>query len=330
MNRVLLSLTLALTIAACGSGRRSDSPDPGAVPPRLVPGKYDIAVVHDGRSRNYLVHVPAAAATRGPLPVLLAFHGGGGNPAQFRRSAGIDRVADREGFIAVYPAGTGVGKFLLTWNAGTNCCGRALSLGIDDVGFTRAVVHDLARRIEIDSSRLYATGHSNGAGMTYRLATEASDLLAAIVPVAGASMGIRRSTARPVPLLHIHSLDDPRALYGGGTGPEFPGTDVRVEHNPVADELEFWRELNGCAVSAVVAEQRVDDRQRPVQRAERVVWSCRSNLALEHWRLHAVGHGWPGGSERISERVVGPGTTMISAAEEVWSFVSRFRRQERH
>jgi polyhydroxybutyrate depolymerase len=326
MKRVLLALTAVLAIVSCGSSRRIGSAEPGVVPPRLLPGEYDIAVSHEGRSRYYLVYVPATADTRGPLPVLLAFHGGGGNPAQFKRSAGIDRIAEREGFIAVYPAGTGLGRFLLTWNAGTECCGRALELGVDDVGFTRAVVEDLARRVALDRSRVYATGHSNGAGMTYRVATEASDLVAAVAPVAGASMGIERTNAQPVPLLHIHSQDDPRALYAGGTGPEFPGTDVRVEHHPVVDELTFWSDLNGCASESAVEEERVGGAEAPGQRAERLVWACPSRSPVEHWRLHGVGHAWPGGTDRISERLVGPNTTILSAAEEVWSFVSRFTK----
>jgi polyhydroxybutyrate depolymerase len=325
MMRSFLALAAALAIASCGGGRRIAPAEPGVAPPRLLPGEYDVAIVHEGRSRYYLAYVPAASATRGPLPVLLAFHGGGGNPAQFKRSAGIDRVAEREGFIAVYPAGTGLGRYLLTWNAGTACCGRALALDVDDVGFARAVVDDLARRVALDPSKVYATGHSNGAGMTYRLAIEAPDLVAAVAPVAGASMGIQRTNAQPLPLLHIHSVDDPRALYEGGTGPEFPGTDVRVEHRPAEEDLAFWRDLNGCGTVAV-EDERLGGVEAPDQRAERLVWDCRAGLPVEHWRLHGVGHGWPGAKERISQRLIGPSTTIISAAEEVWSFVSRFSR----
>lgn len=285
-----------------------------------------MAVVHDGRSRNYLVHVPTAAGAGRALPVLFAFHGGGGNPGQFKRSAGIDAVAEREGFIAVYPAGTGLGRFLLTWNAGSACCGRALTLDVDDVGFTRVVLNDLARRLRIDRSRVYATGHSNGAGMTYRLAVEAPNLFAAVAPVAGASMGISRRGARPIPLLHIHSVDDPRALYDGGLGPPFPGTDNRVEHRAVPDELAFWTDLNGCQDEPRVESRREGGVDGPGQSAERLVWSCRSGSPTEHWRLRGVGHGWPGATGRPNEELVGPHTNVISAAEEVWSFVSRFSR----
>ncbi len=325
MNRALFALSAMLVLSSCG-GRRIAPADPREEPGQLLPGEHEFAIQHSGRNRYYLVTVPSRPSGDGPLPVLLAYHGGAGNPSQFKRSAGIDQVAEREGFVVVYPAGTGAGRFLLTWNAGTECCGRALSLGVDDVEFTRAIIDDLAQRVRVDRARIYATGHSNGAGMTYRLAVEAPDLVAAIVPVAGASMGIARSTATPVPLLHIHSADDPRALYGGGLGPEFPGTDVRVQHAPVADELTFWKRLNGCSGEAVVQEERSGGAAAPGQTAERLVWTCDASSPVEHWRLRGVGHGWPGGSERTAERIVGPGTTIMSAAEEVWAFVRRFRK----
>ena len=326
VKRVALALATILAAVACG-GRGATAPaDAGNAPLKLLPGEHEIAIRHEGRRRYYEVMVPARASASAPLPVLLAFHGGGGNPSQFKRSAGIDQIAEREGFVVVYPAGTGVGRFLLTWNAGRECCGRALALEVDDVGFTRAVVDDLARRVAVDRARVYVTGHSNGAGMTYRLAAEAPDLVAAIAPVAGASMGIARTSAEPIPLLHIHSVDDPRALYDGGLGPEFPGTGVRVEHSSVVDELKFWRDLNGCTGEAVVGEQRAGGAEAPDQAAEKLAWACGPRTPVVHWRLHGVGHGWPGGVERVSERLVGPGTTVISAAEEVWAFVSRFSR----
>lgn len=325
MKPWLLPLLL-VGLAACGRGGRIAPAEPGAVPPRLAPGEYEISVNHDGRSRYYLAYIPAAARAGEPLPVLLAFHGGGGNPAQFKREAGLDQVAEREGFLVVYPAGTGIGRLLQTWNAGTECCGRALNLDVDDVGFSRAVVEDLSRRVTVDRSRVYATGHSNGGGMTYRLAAEAPDLLAAIVPVAGASMGIPKTGSRPIPLLHIHSVDDPRALYDGGLGPEFPGTDSRVNHHPVEEELAFWRALNGCTGEPAVREERTGSAGEPVQSAELLAWSCPASTPVEQWRLHGVGHGWPGAAGSPRESIVGPATNLVSAAEEVWDFVRRFRR----
>jgi polyhydroxybutyrate depolymerase len=114
-------------------------------------------------------------------------------------------------------------------------------------------VSGLAREVPIDATRLYVTGHSNGSMMSYRLAAEASPHVAAL---AGMMTLERIASARPAPVLHIHSLDDPRALYGGGLGPPFPFTEVRVSHRPVVDGLAQWIALDHCAAEPKVVDIR--------------------------------------------------------------------------
>jgi polyhydroxybutyrate depolymerase len=177
---------------------------------------------------------------------MVAFHGGGGNAEGFNAYAGLDSLADRERFLVVYPNGTGVlPNRLLTFNGG-GCCGYAADRNVDDVGFTMGVLEDLARRTPVDRTRVYATGHSNGAIMAYRLAAERASAIAAIVPVAAAMNVASFAPSRPVPVMHIHSVDDPRALYAGGLGPPFPGTNNRETHVAVEDALRRWIDANGC------------------------------------------------------------------------------------
>ena len=227
-----------------------------AAPRFSAPGDYDLALKVAGQSRTFLVRLPPRYAARGPLPVLIAFHGGGGNASGFKAYAELDAVADREGIVAVYPDGSGrLGRRLLTWNAGS-CCGYARDSGVDDVGFAVAVLRDLAGDLPLDGTRVYATGHSNGAMMAYRLAIEASERIAAIAPVAGMMVADRFPPARPVPVLHIHSVDDPRALYAGGVGPAFPGTTITVTHRPVESQLARWVAHDGCPAEPTVADRR--------------------------------------------------------------------------
>ena len=287
----------------------------------------------DGRERGYLVRVPPGA-TDDPLPVVVALHGGGGNASQFKRGSGLDEVADREGFLAVYPFGTGRRRDrMLTWNAG-DCCGVAQSEDVDDVAFIVAVVDHVAERWPVDRRRVYATGHSNGGMMAYRLAAEAGDRFAAVGPVSGAMIVDPPDRAgRPVPILHIHSVDDPRALYEGGLGPPFPFTTSRVEHRPVLDGLAYWADRNGCPADPVEGETLYgeDGTLNAGQTATRLEYSpCDSGAVVTHIRLTGAGHGWPGEVQgRLRERIIGPSTTLIQAAEEVWAFFAAYALPER-
>jgi len=311
--------------SACGG-----SPGGGGEGPRFPgPGDFDLSLQVGSKTRTFLVHLPPGFAERGPLPVLLAFHGGGGSAQGFQKYAGLDAVADREGFVVVYPDGTGrLGRRLLSWNAG-GCCGRAREQHVDDVGFATRVLADLARDLPLDRTRVYATGHSNGGMMAYRLAAEAAERIAAIAPVAGAMQLASFAPSRPVPVLHVHSVDDPRALYGGGLGPPFPFTRVRVEHRAVEADLARWAALAGCAVEPSVVEQRRAPEGRPDAGHTATLLDygpCTTGAGVRLWKLTGAGHGWPGAPPVLPERVMGPETHVIDAAEEVWRFVRGFSR----
>ena len=235
----------------------------------------------------------------------------------------MDELADRAGFIVVYPDGTGrLPGFLLTWNAGT-CCGYARDHDVDDVGFVRELLVELEAAAPIDERRIYATGLSNGAMMAYRLAAEAPDLVAAVAPVGGAMALDPLQAEAPVPVLHIHSVDDPRALYQGGLGPPFPLTTQRVDHPPVESVLGFWAANNGCASQPreTDARQSRPDPDGPIHTARRLTFApCASGAEVVHWKLSGAGHVWPGGQLGYLTSLLGPGTDVIDANEEAWGF----------
>ena len=123
------------------------------------------------------------------MPLVVVLHGGGGNAENIEEVTGFSEKADEEGFIVVYPDGSGrLDRYLLTWNAGF-CCGYALENNIDDVGFIRALIEYLQEKYAINRNMIYVTGISNGGMMSYRLGAELSDIVAAIAPVAGSIGG---------------------------------------------------------------------------------------------------------------------------------------------
>lgn len=316
--RQLCFVAVFALLAAAGAGQAA-----------LAPGDHEFSVRHDGLRRTYLVYVPPQTAADGRLPVILNFHGGGGNAKTQKWYSRMDETAAREGFIAVYPNGTGgfAGRFL-TWNAGM-CCGSAAARRVDDVGFVLAMLDDLARRTRIDRTRVYATGLSNGSMMAYRLAAEASGRIAAVAGVAGATTLPRVKPAYPMPVMHIHSVDDERALYDGGLSPAFPWTNTRVLHPPVEAMLEQWRAHDGCPAKANItaAVKGLPDAADPAHTATRATYApCRAGTEVVLWKLTGAGHVWPGGQQDFLPWLLGSGTRVIDANNEMWAFFTRFRR----
>lgn len=320
--RILLSLALMASLLGCTLGLHRDTV--------LTPGEHTFLLRVGGRQRTYLVYAPAQVKTGAPLPVVLDFHGGGGNAENQRAYSDMDTTADRHGFIAVYPNGTGgLRDKLLTWNAG-HCCGYAMEHDVDDVAFVAALLDDLARRTPVDATRVYATGLSNGAMMSYYLAGRLPDRIAAIAPVAGVPMPDILNPTLTMPILHFHSVDDPRALYEGGLGPPFPLTDHRVEHAPVEEVLALWIAHNGCPETPVVSDPIVGEAgtENENQTATKIVYGpCEDGTEVALWKFTGVGHVWPGGDRTYLEGILGSGTRLVDANEAMWEFFTRFTRE---
>ncbi len=325
-------LALIIFVGAC-TGLPPESQKETELSKPLQPGNYLMALSYGERDRTYLLHIPPQGLSGRALPVVLNFHGGGGHATQQQEYTELDTVADREGFYTVYPNGTGrMSSHFLTWNAG-NCCGYAKDHKIDDVGFSQALLSHLSTVVPIDHTRIYATGLSNGAMMAYRLAAEASDLVAAIAPVAGSMMVSTFAPSHAVPVMHVHSLDDPRAPYEGGEGAPFPLTNRRVTHPPVESQLHRWVERNQCQVppqSGPVLYQTSSGFQRH-QSAQKIQFTpCRTGADIVLWQLRGAGHVWPGGAPTPFQRFLGPPTNTIQINEEIWKFFSRYTRSPRN
>jgi poly(3-hydroxybutyrate) depolymerase len=202
-------------------------------------GQFDDSIVTaDGRTRTFHLYVPGSLPA-GPVPLLVALHGGTGSGTQFERNSGFDAQADEHGLIVVYPDGVGTGPdetVMRTWNAG-GCCGAAARKDVDDVGFIRQLIDEMEKRYSIDPAKVYAAGHSNGAFMSYRLACELSDRIVAVGLQAGGLMIDTCVPERPVSLLHIHGAQDTNVPIEGGVGSGISG----VEFPPVADSIARMR-----------------------------------------------------------------------------------------
>lgn len=334
----ILGLSCTLVLAACGGANAtpdapispaldafvasSDAPagdtDPSAgcalsARPYPANATTEGEVLHDGMTRTFRVHVPPGDDGAAALPLVLMFHGGGGSARQFEEaSSGMNPIADREGFIAVYPDGTGR---IQTWNGG-GCCGGAVTNDIDDVGFTRAMLDHLESTLCVDRRRVFASGMSNGAIMSHRLACELSERFAAIAPVAGTEMSPTCAPTRPVALMHIHGSGDGHVPFEGGMGCGPAG----VAFNSVPATMERRRTINGCdaTTTRVLTEGDGTCEGYAGCDADAVVCSVAGG-----------GHNWPGGAPPAG-LVDCPGnggqSTTFIASEIIWRFFAAHPR----
>lgn len=303
-------------------------------------GDYDFTLEHDGLKRVYIVHVPEEYDNNSKTPLVIAFHGGGGNAISSPEYFGLNLKSDKEGFIVVYPEGTGkqiLWKTFAVWNAG-RCCGSAMRDNVDDVGFIDAMIDKLKAEFNIDEKRVFATGMSNGAQMVYRLACELPDKIAAIAPVGSHGTFDNCRPARPVPVLHIQGKVDPCSLYDGGVCGRCVAGFWRKIGIPVQEDtrecisipgyIDGWRTRNGCSEKMNVTFQN--------KGAICVTYEdCQQNADVTLCTVDGLGHNWPGqktyGIEACNTNPdgkicnawkdsVGPLSQDLSANDIIWEY----------
>lgn len=287
---------------------------------QAVAGDFRRDLSFGGDDRFYDVHVPASYRPGTPVPLVMVLHGGGGSPSAVRGITGMDRVSDQNGFIVIYPAGTGerARDSRLSWNI-LKSDTFATANNKDDLGFIRAVLKDVQAKYAIDTKRIYATGISQGGMMCYRFACDPdlSGRIAAIAPVA-AVMTVDPADCKPsrtMPIIHFHGLDDKFIPFEGGIGSRLERIDP-VARPGVPETMKFW-----------LAKNKVGDRPRDQGR--------RGDAGFQDfgregepgevilWKLDGAGHTWPGGDSGLPEMFIGKVNRDISASEVIWKFFTR-------
>lgn len=290
-------------------------------------GSSEHKLAINGTTRSYYLHLPKGYDPSKKYPLVLFFHGYGNSPKIAEWYSGMSKKADKEGFIVAYPKGTGYGPgFYLSWNAGF-CCDLAAQRKVDDVGFTKALVESLENKYSIDSSKIYATGHSNGALFVHRLALELPHTFAAVAPVSGSVAGFtkpepsmmnktmkhpplifeNKPTFQSVPILIAHGKRDSVIPYNGGThqGTTFDSTEKTVQ---------FWLENNKCDFKSKVTVEKngtVTD-----------TYTCPDSEVKFVTYLNGH-HAWFGGNyDKLKNR----GIKYEKATDLVWDFFKKHKK----
>ncbi len=234
---------------------------------------------YDGVNRTYLLHVPSSYNSSQPAPLVIMLHGYTGTSTGHEQYTGFSISADEEGYIVVYPDGI---KYPWNetnpqaWNAGGIY--EQWTGGTDDVGFLKKLIEEIRAYYNIDENRIFASGHSNGAFMCYRLAYEMSDVFAAIAPVSGQMLSSPdRAPEHKVSILHLHALNDPSVLYEGQTNAD-------IRYKPVDTVLSDWAQWYGCTEMADTIEKNSSYIVKS--------WPCTVNVSIKSYVLNSGGHSW--------------------------------------
>jgi polyhydroxybutyrate depolymerase len=280
---------LFLAITACSRSVESTAfaPTPSNTPPVAI---SENEILSSGEKRHFLLHVPAKYDGT-PTSLVVNFHGYGSNSAQQEELSGMSAKADEAGFIVVYPDGNQA-----SWFTGP------IPQGDRDRQFVRDLINHISTLYNIDPKRIYATGMSNGGGMTNRVACNLADLFAAVAPNAGAyDYSKDCSPSRPVPILAFHGLDD--------EGVPYEGFQTQAIVPAIETWASDWAERNGCDPKATIT--------TPVETVTMHSWTnCEENADVILYALDGHGHSWPGSSMMYGEIT----SQAVNATDVMWDF----------
>lgn len=285
-----------------------------------IPGEYRAELAHDGLMRTFRVIIPESLHYLNEWPLVIALHGSGTHAGTMEAFTGLSEFAAEQGFVVVYPNGTGRTRTTLSWNVrGFNS--HAAKQQVDDLGYLQALLDELQAKLPIDPGQVFVTGFSNGAMMAYALANTIADRISAIGPVAGPMLMDIGQPSRPMPICHIHGTQDEFAPMEGGIGRKSLS---KTKFPPLTHTLETWATANQCDVTPVTERFPAvyDDGTQIVRH---VYQSQVPHGQIQFYEVVGGGHTWPGRESIFT--ILGKSTKNLDANRVLWHFFQEHRRK---
>ena len=259
------------------------------------------SMISEGTKRKYLLYVPASYNPEKPTPLVISLHGFKDYPTRQMRKSGWNILAEEKGFIVVYPLGSGTPPAWQLYNYKDPTANPTM-----DILFISNLIDHLAERYNVDPTRIYANGLSNGGGMSYALACVLSERIAAVGSVVGAYFYPLEACqpTRPVPLIAFHGTADKLVSYHGGPSKRFD-----YPYPPIPDFMKKLAHRNGCSSTPV--EQVLNPEVRSTS------YSGAADVVL--YTIEGGEHAWPVG-KRLPRWLVGNASTAIDATRVMWEF----------
>jgi len=246
--------------------------------------------------RTFYLYRPAIVLENQPLVVLL--HGAGSDGFSFARQTMFHALADRYGFLLIYPDAYRQGDTrIATWNAG-KCCGTSQSRNINDIAFIKTIFAYAIEKHGVDPGKIFLAGYSNGGMLTYRMACSERYSLRAIAIVAGSRM-VDCTPQQNLPLLVIHGTHDRNVPYGGGRGPASSFEDSKLS---VEQSIAPFSTFDDCRVAVFEQEFIL---QHELCRLRK------SRSRVEVYTILQGGHEWPAHGQPGRPGMLSPASELI-------------------
>ena len=294
-------------------------------PAWAVPGNHEeFKIDVNGVERLYMMHIPIPTPVNlaEGLPVVIVLHGGRSSAEQIKKATRFSDKADKFGFIAVYPYGSGkLEDTLLTWNV-DQCCDLEWKDKPDDLAFLNALIDKLVKFQGANPKRIYLAGMSNGGMLAHRAGAALSHKIAAIGVVEGGTFNDQPAPQSPVPIIMIHGLADKTVPFEGGK-PTASGIKPYMKPEsvflPIKSTYNFWREKNGCTGTESIR-----------NKGNITVYTtanCKNGTLVTLHTIKNSGHNWPGSVKAIySEFDDGSNYMGYDATDILWEFFASKRK----
>ena len=317
--------------------------EPTAEPCVGAGGHRDGCDVPGFGDRPFDIYVPSSYSTTAAMPVVLFLHGGGGNAEQTQAGTCpngdvtdpgcLHGVGEAQGFLTVYANGTPSRLLpdVRTWNAGGGgpdyacASGHACDINSDDISYLRAVLDQVEREYNVDASRVYVMGFSNGAAMVHRVACEMADTVAAVVAVSGSNEYATNADcapSRPIAVLQVHGTADPCWTY-------VTSNQACLDQDPrpklgAAESVAGWVARDGCDPTATIISMPNTDPGDGTTTDVSVWGGCRGGTEVRLMTVNGGGHVFPSGTAQRPEGDANGPAEHDWGVGVLWQFVSRF------
>ncbi len=264
-------------------------------------------------TRRFILYVPSSfnSTSSNQVPLVFNFHGGGMTASEQMMYSGMNKTAEKYGFIVVYPVGKNQ-----DWNVGFD---MSYKYGSDDISYIKGILNYVQGNYNIDKDAIFACGLSRGGFFSHRLAAEMPEVFSAIASVSGLlpdSVKYYHKSSMNVSVLQVHGTADRVVNYNGKEG----------AYSSAQQTFDYWVRNNQLDIASLSISKIDSSRNDSTSIEFKMIKDKSSTVQLI--TINGGGHTWPGSDSFNIGLPLGPTTKHIDINEVIWDFFKSHKRKQ--